>query len=45
MTRKDYDVDLLIDTLNRFHDRYPLLKIILEPGSALDGRQDVLWLK
>lgn len=34
MTRKDYDVDLLIDTLNRFHDRYPLLKIILEPGSA-----------
>lgn len=34
MTRKDYDVQLLIDTLNDFHRRYPWLKIILEPGSA-----------
>lgn len=34
MTRKDYDVNLLIDTLNKFHDRYPSLKVILEPGSA-----------
>ncbi len=34
MTRKDYDVQLLIDTLNDFHSRYPWLKVILEPGSA-----------
>lgn len=34
MTRKDYDVQLLIDTLNAFHQRYPHLKVILEPGSA-----------
>ena len=34
MTRKDYDVQLLIDTLNDFHHRYPWLKVILEPGSA-----------
>lgn len=34
MTRKDYDVRLLVDTLNGFHRRYPWLKVILEPGSA-----------
>lgn len=34
MTRKDYNVQLLIDTLNAFHSRYPLLKVVLEPGSA-----------
>lgn len=34
MTRKDYDVRLLIDTLQAFHQRYPHLKVILEPGSA-----------
>jgi carboxynorspermidine decarboxylase len=34
MTRKDYNVGLLIDTLNGFHKRYPWLKVILEPGSA-----------
>ncbi|MBR0045722.1 MAG: carboxynorspermidine decarboxylase [Bacteroidaceae bacterium] len=34
MTRKDYDVELLINTLNAFHARYPHLKVILEPGSA-----------
>ena len=34
MTRKDYDVRFLIDTLNDFHHRYPWLKVILEPGSA-----------
>ena len=34
MTRKDYDVDHLIDILKVLHDRYPWLKIILEPGSA-----------
>lgn len=34
MTRKDYDVEYLINILNGFHSRYPNLKVILEPGSA-----------
>ena len=34
MTRKDYDVDLLISMMQDFHKRYPWLKVILEPGSA-----------
>ncbi len=34
MTRKDYDVLHLINILNDFHERYPWLKIVLEPGSA-----------
>ena len=34
MTRKNYDVELLIHLLNGLHERYPWLKIILEPGSA-----------
>lgn len=34
MTRKDYDVELLIKTLQGFHERYPWLKVVLEPGSA-----------
>lgn len=34
MTRKGYDTQLLIDTLNAFHERYPWLKVIMEPGSA-----------
>ena len=34
MTRKDYDVERLIRILQGLHERYPWLKIILEPGSA-----------
>lgn len=34
MTRKDYNVDLLISILKGLRSRYPWLKIILEPGSA-----------
>lgn len=34
MTRKDYDVELLVHTLQDFHRRYPHLRMILEPGSA-----------
>ena len=34
MTRKDYDVELLVSILQGLHQRYPWLKIILEPGSA-----------
>ncbi|MDD6954477.1 MAG: carboxynorspermidine decarboxylase [Prevotella sp.] len=34
MTRKDYDRNLLIETLKGFHHRYPWLHVIMEPGSA-----------
>ena len=34
MTRKDYDVELLIRLMQDFHAKYPHLKVILEPGSA-----------
>ncbi len=34
MTRQGYDIDLLVSTLKAFHQRYPWLRVILEPGSA-----------
>lgn len=34
MTRADYDVEHLISILKGLHQRYPHLRIILEPGSA-----------
>ena len=34
MTRRDYDIDLLVSLLQGLHQRYPWLRIILEPGSA-----------
>ena len=34
MTRKDYDIEKLISLMQGFHQRYPWLKVILEPGSA-----------
>ena len=34
MTRKDYNVPLLIETIRGLRQRYPHLRIILEPGSA-----------
>ena len=34
MTRADYNVPLLIQTLQDFHCRFPHLHMILEPGSA-----------
>ena len=34
MTHKDYDEDELIEILNDFGNRYPHLRLILEPGSA-----------
>lgn len=34
MTRNDYDTSLLISILQDFHQRYPHLHVILEPGSA-----------
>lgn len=42
ITHKDYDVQLLIDTLNGFHERYPGLKLIMEPGSAFAWQTGVL---
>lgn len=38
MTRDDYDIDLLVRLMQSFHDRYPHLKVILEPGSAFAWR-------
>jgi carboxynorspermidine decarboxylase len=34
MTRKGYDTELLIKTIQDFKSRYPHLQVILEPGSA-----------
>ena len=34
MTREGYDVEHLIRLLNGLHERYPHLRLILEPGSA-----------
>lgn len=34
ITRKDYDISLLIKMMQDFHKKYPSLEIILEPGSA-----------
>ncbi len=34
MTRADYNVELLVSTLQALRQRYPWLRIILEPGSA-----------
>ena len=34
MTRKDYDIELLVTTLQQLHQRYPNLRLIMEPGSA-----------
>lgn len=42
MTRKDYDKTLLVSILQGLHARYPLLKIILEPGSAFAWQTGVL---
>jgi carboxynorspermidine decarboxylase len=35
ITRADYDVNHLIETLKAFKSKYPHLEIILEPGSAV----------
>ena len=34
MTRSDYDIELLVELMQGLHQRYPWLRIILEPGSA-----------
>ena len=45
MTRKDYDVELLVKTLQDFRGRYPHLKVILEPGSAFAWQTGPLLAK
>ena len=42
MTRKDYDVEHLILLLRGLKERYPHLRIILEPGSAFTWQTGVL---
>ncbi|MFC3121028.1 carboxynorspermidine decarboxylase [Agaribacter flavus] len=42
MTRKDYNIDHLIEVLTAFKQRYPNLNIILEPGSAVAWETGVL---
>lgn len=34
VTRKDYDIERLVNLINGFHQRWPHLKVIFEPGSA-----------
>lgn len=34
ITRKGYDIELLLSLMKRLHEQYPNLEIILEPGSA-----------
>ncbi len=38
MTRDGYDTDHLVKILTEFRERYPWLKVILEPGSAFTWR-------
>ena len=38
VTRKDYDIELLVRLVQAFHQRYPHLKVIFEPGSAFAWR-------
>lgn len=42
MTHKDYNTDELIEVLKWFKNRYPHLRLILEPGSAFTWRTGVL---
>ncbi|MBD5225237.1 MAG: carboxynorspermidine decarboxylase [Bacteroidales bacterium] len=38
MTREGYDIDLLIDIIRGFKEKYPHIEVILEPGSAFTWR-------
>ena len=42
MTRADYDVEHLVKLLTDFRQKYPHLRLILEPGSAFAWRTGVL---
>ena len=45
MTRDEYDIELLVKTLQGLHNRYPQLKIIMEPGSAFAWQTGYLLAK
>jgi len=42
MTRKDYDIEHLINLLKSFKAKYPNLEIIMEPGSAFAWETGIL---
>ncbi len=42
ITRKDYDVGLLVSLIVRFRDRYPMEDVFLEPGEAIALNTGVL---
>lgn len=42
MTKDGYDVDHLVELLKQFKNKYPNLRLILEPGSAFAWRTGVL---
>lgn len=42
MTKNGYDVDHLVELLKQFKNKYPNLRLILEPGSAFAWRTGVL---
>lgn len=42
VTRRGYNHPLFIETLTRFHDRYPHIELILEPGAAFVWETGVL---
>lgn len=42
MTRKDYDIELLVSVLNGLHQRHPNLHLIMEPGSAFLWQTGIL---
>ena len=42
VTRKDYDIELLVRLMEDFHQRWPHLKVIFEPGSAFAWQTGLL---
>ncbi len=42
VTHRDYDRDFLVDLLVKFREKYPNLRVILEPGSAFTWQTGVL---
>lgn len=45
ITREDYDTELLKEIIQSFHNRYPHLEIIMEPGSAFTWQTGDLIVK
>lgn len=45
MTREGYDIEHLISLLNKLHNKYPHLQLIMEPGSAFTWRTGDLVTK